>query len=77
MMARIVKVSRNILPCQHRADVAGEACHRSRQRDFHRLDGVALQHLQHFLRIFSCIGDFQQIGSCRCIYPEIRIALAR
>src|SRR6516165_6591931 len=22
-------------------DVAGEACHRSRQRDFHRLDGVA------------------------------------
>jgi len=26
----------------------GEACHRSRQRDFHRLDGVALQHLHHF-----------------------------
>jgi hypothetical protein len=43
-----LKDSRNILPRQHRADVAGEACHRSRQRDFHRLDGVALQHLHHF-----------------------------
>jgi hypothetical protein len=43
-----LKVSQNILPCQHRTDVAGEACHRSRQRDFHRLDGAALQHLHHF-----------------------------
>ena len=33
---------------QERADVAGEACHRSRQRDFHRLDDVNLQHLHHF-----------------------------
>src|SRR5215467_13944480 len=41
------KDSRNILPRQHRADVAGEACHRSRQPDFHRLDGVAPQHLHH------------------------------
>jgi hypothetical protein len=36
------------LPRQERADVAGEACHRSRQRDFHRLDDVNLQHLHHF-----------------------------
>jgi hypothetical protein len=43
-----LKDSRNILPRQERADVAGEACHRSRQRDFHRLDDVNLQHLHHF-----------------------------
>src|SRR4051794_5029562 len=42
-----LKDSRNILPRQDRADVAGEACHRSRQRDFHRLDNVNLQHLHH------------------------------
>jgi len=29
------------------------------------------------LRIFSGIRDFQQVGSCARIYPEIRIALAR
>ena len=33
---------------QERADVPSEACHRSRQRDFHRLDDVNLQHLHHF-----------------------------
>lgn len=36
------------MPRQDRADVAGEACHRSRQRDFHRLDDVNPQHLHHF-----------------------------
>ena len=43
-----IEDSRNILPRQHRADIAGEACYRSRQREFHCLDGVALQHLHHF-----------------------------
>src|SRR5262245_30463265 len=43
-----LKDSRNILPRQDSADVAGEACYRSRQRDFHRLDDVNLQHLHHF-----------------------------
>ena len=43
-----LKDSRNILPRQDRADVAGEACHQSRQRDFHRLDDVNLQHLHYF-----------------------------
>jgi hypothetical protein len=33
LMVRI-EDSRNILPRQHRADIAGEAWHRSRQRDF-------------------------------------------
>ena len=36
------------MPRLHRADVAGEACHRSHKRDFHRLDDVDLQHLHHF-----------------------------
>src|SRR5262249_34507037 len=43
-----LKDSRNILSRQERAGVPSEACHRSRQRDFHRLDDVNLQHLHHF-----------------------------
>jgi hypothetical protein len=57
-----LRVSQNILPCQHRTDVAGEACHRSRQRDFHRLDGVALQHLHHFLLEATSIALTESAG---------------
>jgi hypothetical protein len=49
------------LPCQHRADVAGEACHRSQQRDFHRLDGVAL----HMISLADVSGKSGVISAGR------------